>query len=98
RSYGDWSSDVCSSDLEAKIPPPHRYGLGARLVRRADRAAVGRGDAVDAIIHTPLQAVDQGLHVVDDEAGVVLAADVGLAVAVGEIGRASCRERDECGG
>src|SRR5207247_7533253 len=27
RSTRDWSSDVCSSDLERSYPPPHQRGL-----------------------------------------------------------------------
>src|SRR5262249_23248366 len=65
------------------VPPAHGNGLGVRLLGGTNRAAIGRGDAVDAIVDTPLQPVDEGLHVVDDEPGVNLATNVGLAVAVG---------------
>src|SRR4051794_41949043 len=41
RWTGDWSSDVCSSDLD----PPPRYPLGAAR-RRAGIEEAGRGDPV----------------------------------------------------
>src|SRR5215471_21499703 len=52
RSLRDWSSDVCSSDLEPDPPrrqqpvqPPHR-GLGRAIVAR-DRKSVVKGKSVD---------------------------------------------------
>src|SRR5207248_5756232 len=50
RSYGDWSSDVCSSDLVAVhgAPAPHlQPGNSARgllLFEEGSRAGRGRGD------------------------------------------------------
>src|SRR2546430_2479856 len=73
----DWSSDVCSSDLQ---PPGPDAGGGTRLAVRAR----GLGQVVEAVAEAFLVAVL-------DDAGAGLGALV--AVAVPEIGRASCRER-----
>src|SRR5256885_10458496 len=37
RLQGDWSSDVCSSDLEEHDPMPARLGLAAPVVGRSAR-------------------------------------------------------------
>src|SRR3546814_1024364 len=88
----DWSSDVCSSDL-ADLP-----GRGFR-----DRAVVGAvGAEVVVLDLDPVlvgEGVEQGLGLrdvgrgVDDDAALGLAGLDRLRVAVGKIGRASCRER-----
>src|SRR5256885_1721177 len=65
RLQGDWSSDVCSSDLLSFFP---------RTLRALAGDAAARFHPVIAGRRVP-------------------AAGVTLAVMVGEIGRASCRER-----
>src|SRR5207248_6259186 len=95
RSYGDWSSDVCSSDLghldpiaEPHAPPPGTRRRAPRL-RLALRGQHGQG------------ADDGDTRVDDDDLLARRAVGVELLVAtveaVGdlEIGRASCRERGE---
>src|SRR5207248_7234088 len=93
-SYGDWSSDVCSSDLgvQAQTVPLHR-----RLVRFYDlpkesgvvvisveeaspakRIGLREGDVIIALDGQPVAGVDD-LH--------------RLLTDAREIGRASCRER-----
>src|SRR5207247_3324326 len=85
RSTRDWSSDVCSSDL---VPSHFEFShgnLAKYVVEVMDRAGV------------------QAAHVVGAKTGgaiaMHLAADfptrVRSLVVVGEIGRASCRERVE---
>src|SRR5438876_5789209 len=46
RWTGDWSSDVCSSDLahpDREPPASDARGVGASGARRSDRAGGGRG-------------------------------------------------------
>src|SRR5207248_3975985 len=95
RSYGDWSSDVCSSDLvDLLLAHQLRDALDeARFVHLVgelghhDRLAIAPADVLDADPRAHRQAPPPGaigggdlLRAVDDE-----------------IGRASCRERVEIG-
>src|SRR3546814_8938123 len=73
----DWSSDVCSSDLDAD-----RALLAARRLNAADRARAG--NAVDA----PAQAKPQPLRHVE-----CVGRDTLDGIEDAPIGRASCRER-----
>src|SRR5258706_7949982 len=77
RLVSDWSSDVCSSDL---VPIAGRVGGTDRLhlVEWADLGAAGLGGGDVIEQHRPLR---------------IEAAAVHHEVAVGEIGRASGRER-----
>src|SRR3546814_16221283 len=78
----DWSSDVCSSDL-GLVPasnPPRAVALEARWT---PEPSPGRRGEVWRWPHSGLK--QRALH--------RLAADRAAAVAPGEIGRASCRER-----
>src|SRR3546814_4656152 len=93
----DWSSDVCSSDLEAR---------SAELIRKADQAiytneakglievASGSVDSLRGVLHE-LEGED-GRYVTaldDPNQRLVLANDVRRRIAQLQIGRASCRER-----
>src|SRR5207248_7117839 len=93
-SYGDWSSDVCSSDLRVRVVSGQtdriQYGIGAH----ASRASVMTGSATHAaalkarakaldVAASLLQATPDELDIVD---GIVVQRDR-------QIGRASCRER-----
>ena len=69
--------------MEADAAAAQRHGRHVRLLRRADRAAVAAGDAIDPVVEAPLQAVDHLLDVGEVEAGVEHALPIGLAVAVG---------------
>src|SRR5690606_39725799 len=90
----DWSSDVCSSDLDLAPLALAQQRLLMRLVAQR-RALAAR----------PLPDADGAFAQIDDDAAPVLghAAHDGVEAAVrtehvGEIGRASCRERGWGGG
>src|SRR5437867_6761122 len=79
RSYGDWSSDVCSSDLQVGV-------LEDEVLR--DHAAHGEREDVDQV---EVERLDEGVGVIGglfDGAGNTSCGGT-------EIGRASCRERVE---
>src|SRR5207248_6434149 len=81
RSYGDWSSDVCSSDLRPPWwCPPNRL---ARPTRGQDPGAKTPGSSFATVPSLDREA--------DLEAGAVVFGGAYLH----EIGRASCRERVE---
>src|SRR5207248_7138785 len=87
RSYGDWSSDVCSSDLGA-----HQ---GAPVVQKADV-----DDAGVALVNL-LADLARG-DVPQPDAALAAAARQGRPVRAEaetgrQIGRASCRERGQNG-
>src|SRR5690606_40717580 len=94
----DWSSDVCSSDLEVPasvevVPDRIEFdALGdsaqvAAVVRNADGAEIG-----DAVV--TWASLDEGVATVDGE-GWVVARGNGSTRA---LGRASCRGRAESAG
>src|SRR5690606_40628995 len=86
RFSRDWSSDVCSSDLEA-----HQKGqpvlVGTTSVEKSD--AISRLLEKRSVPHNVLNAKQH-----EREAYIVAQAGMPGAVTV-EIGRASCRERVE---
>src|SRR5437867_6373260 len=90
RSYGDWSSDVCSSDLP-----------GESLV---EAAPVQRFPAVDEVGHVVGHVEEVDISVADNLVGdrdgaAPCVADVEAhAHEFPKIGRASCRERVEISG
>src|SRR3546814_20612274 len=101
----DWSSDVCSSDLEAHQASPHpsQAPNGVRIVDSIDRDPVSRagievGQAMDRP-HRPFETLETGselsqrlfavLRIDDERTGLRMAPLSGGW----EIGRASCRER-----
>src|SRR3546814_16858382 len=94
----DWSSDVCSSDRADDLGL-RRLGLqqegGKVLVREgmADGAEDLAALFLDDLGNVALQRVAEGLIGGEDEPGVAALPHDGLAGAVGENGRASCRER-----
>src|SRR5207248_6455103 len=97
RSYGDWSSDVCSSDLSGE-PPACIAGRGEQsLAERAARAS--ERDPLEALaIVAAGQAPDMPIA---DDAGLEEPHRAGGDVRARpsrEIGRASCRERVEGAG
>src|SRR5207248_4699802 len=88
RSYGDWSSDVCSSDLE---------GVALRRSAEAyeqdpDRRVAGVAEAVRRPAKEQLPG-DDGWKRDQTRPGCRP-----LARSTEQIGRASCRERGEVGG
>src|SRR5690606_40993642 len=89
----DWSSDVCSSDLELAVD----LGCGAGNLTRELSALAATTVAVDvslrAVAHAVAGSGGEILGVVADIDAVI------LPLADGKIGRASCRERREyrCG-
>src|SRR5256885_4495087 len=78
RLQGDWSSDVCSSDLRSRqrslssASDSHRTSV-EETIRKLDN------ERIQAQIHADATALDR-----------IYAADF---IGVGQIGRASCRER-----
>src|SRR3546814_5702706 len=74
----DWSSDVCSSDLQVVVPDLERVDPGLLAVARLQP-----GDQPAAVVAELAQLVERGGVALGDEA----------AVPRHEIGRASCRER-----
>src|SRR5207248_7020071 len=92
RSYGDWSSDVCSSDLEREQEDGER-----REQREEQGPAAHQGEEPKGQLLELGERVSPLLVV----AQVVQVFDVGHG-ATPQIGRASCRERvqlsdGECG-
>src|SRR5207248_7960471 len=88
RSYGDWSSDVCSSDLEhgQRGQAPHRTEVG--------RPA---GEAAPLLVQLPGErGRERRLPGDDGRQGVLAGRDLRDG-ALEEIGRASCREGGESG-
>src|SRR3546814_13704168 len=78
----DWSSDVCSSDLQ-------QVALNA-LARDVGAAALGaRGDLVDLVQEDDAVLLDSG----DRGADYRLLVEQLVALLGDQIGRASCRER-----
>src|SRR5207248_7799425 len=95
RSYGDWSSDVCSSDLfDRRRLRRDLDGAGQGRARGAHVVEVehagGVGQSGEAIFQLELEGA-QALK-------VETAGREQLAAVEPEIGRASCRERGEIGG
>src|SRR5207248_8459002 len=94
RSYGDWSSDVCSSDLGAEAAArelSQKHGVPIEIVWLTPPAEDGQVQA-----QRIAQAVNEGASAIlisCSDAGKVTGA-IDDAV---EIGRASCRERAEEG-
>src|SRR5207248_4787152 len=87
RSYGDWSSDVCSSDLQ--IP---ELLLVAGLIAALQQMG---GERPQVVVHDGVR-VRVGPRPLDRQGVVVRridARDLPRFVAALEIGRASCRER-----
>src|SRR5207248_8407592 len=93
RSYGDWSSDVCSSDL-VRVGPEH-------VDRESDRCAAfeKRAVAVTALSLIEVEVVGEGQGA-ERRRGRVERGQRELDRRAGrvshrgqEIGRASCRER-----
>src|SRR5207248_5632334 len=91
RSYGDWSSDVCSSDLHKLRGCRTCSALLNRPVEVGTAPAGGRGTgALDVVpSRKPGDFRRGGGRVVERREG---------KPSDGKIGRASCRERGEMGG
>src|SRR5207248_4546826 len=84
RSYGDWSSDVCSSDLEDRNPVSATHAaMQHRGVRRGDRVAIFLDNSVESVVSVY---------------GTLKIGAVFMPVNALKIGRASCRERGEVAG
>src|SRR5207248_8163545 len=83
RSYGDWSSDVCSSDL-----PGGPVGLGDELGVDQEDPGPG-GEAIPGAV-LGLEALGDVGRVCGPERR-----EQALLLQAEEIGRASCRERVE---
>src|SRR5207248_4953487 len=92
RSYGDWSSDVCSSDLPGGFPSASRHTSERNQVKL-------RPEEITSILKQRIEEFDVETDLA--EVGTVLQVGDGIARVYGlenEIGRASCRERVESAG
>src|SRR3546814_11178511 len=86
----DWSSDVCSADLITLI------AIGADVAQcyRGGRPGRNLGHRPKHLVETLLAAVERIGAVVDGHLiRLAVERELALGDAVGEIGRASCRER-----
>src|SRR5207248_8729756 len=89
-SYGDWSSDVCSSDLAALEAVIHQ-AVGAAEGNTMNAGSAGR--------HVVVTGGTSGIGAATASAFAQLGATVtALGLPPAEIGRASCRERVEAPG
>src|SRR3989440_6087345 len=90
RSDRDWSSDVCSSDLELEHLPQLARG-GVVLPEKTPRARDAPYRRLDLVLER-LHA--GGRDLADDEVAVTIEHEPRQQVRLAEqIGRASCRER-----
>src|SRR5207248_7319901 len=92
RSYGDWSSDVCSSDLDDGVR------MARAILQTLERQPSVRSERDDFAIEHDLTEtlVTQRLGNLRISLGIVLTTarpQVDFAVVDKQIGRASCRER-----
>src|SRR3546814_1239235 len=73
----DWSSDVCSSDLEPFLARDDERGLGAQLFERLgiDGRVIGARDADQ--LARDMRGIGERPHQVEDRAAADLAADGG---------------------
>src|SRR5437764_4364981 len=86
---GDWSSDVCSSDLQWVA---HAIGRGSPIATTTDGVS-------DPLVWTVGSEGDNRLRAFDGDTGAVVFAGGGSAEEMGtEIGRASWRGTAGCGG
>src|SRR3546814_5192917 len=87
----DWSSDVCSSDLEASFGA---YDGGYEL--RGTFAAAGQGllSGSDVRIRGVNVGEVSNIRLVDNRALIRIRIEDGTQIPESEIGRASCRERE----
>src|SRR5207248_7632282 len=90
RSYGDWSSDVCSSDLFSSaigqgLRPVFARGTGGGRARAAAEPGGRLGERGPVVRE---EAEERGLM-----GGSVVVRRFIASRNVGKIGRASCRER-----
>src|SRR5256885_4976590 len=77
RLQGDWSSDVCSSDLETRADAPQATTLRAFM-----DGVVAHWQSRHAVEHFDYVQADEDFPILSD-----------TALQQMEIGRASCRER-----
>src|SRR5205807_7147414 len=90
RLQGDWSSDVCSSDLELSFAEQTDE-------ERVDAVLVRAVEDLERSV-TIVAREDEDLPVGDaaaEDLGTPVGGDLRLERREGEIGRASCRERVE---
>src|SRR3546814_8564684 len=89
----DWSSDVCSSDLQRRQTEAAHLSIAGRVVNQVLTIAAIRDriDTADALLKEDLRNVD--LTEKRRKAGEGTLVEVLNAQSQYEIGRASCRER-----
>src|SRR5207248_7484276 len=95
-SYGDWSSDVCSSDLEAPVyhnPPSNQwFGWQAWSMERVAEYYNVTGDANAKAILDKWVAWASSKTTINADGTYQIPNTLNW---MGKIGRASCRERVE---
>src|SRR5207248_8873482 len=95
RSYGDWSSDVCSSDLADRVEQLERLPVDVdheqvRVLAFKQRQRLGPvGRAKHPV------AVGRQVRVQEPAGGVLLLGQQDRGVGGGQIGRAAWRERGD---
>src|SRR5207248_3635271 len=92
-SYGDWSSDVCTSDLAVAVHefPGPQAALDAAVLVPDNEEVLQRPDPVVLAEPPVVAAALAGQEVADLGIGAVVV-QVAAARGGGQIGRASCRE------
>src|SRR5207248_8983865 len=94
RSYGDWSSDVCSSDLrEQRVELVPVLPAGDAVGEAKVGGPVGVAKRIQQATPCPIAA-----HVDGDPAVISNRRVHAVRGVAGKIGRASCRERVEMSG
>src|SRR3546814_2623670 len=90
----DWSSDVCSSDLDGDVVAVGQHDLGDGGV--VDAGGIGRAEVADAVlvaVAPDLAVLARYALVGDAQVGFLRTPDQHARGVDVQIGRASCRER-----
>src|SRR5207245_7118344 len=98
RCYRDWSSDVCSSDLEISHLVEDGVNLGHDILSVHNNGRVFRSPQCHVQYGTVLGDIDffSAEHGIDSRLQAALSGQ--LKEQIEQIGRATCREREElCG-
>src|SRR5207248_6885960 len=95
RSYGDWSSDVCSSDLVVvDYIGDELMAMWGAPGEQADHARLACLAARDMLARLP-QMNERWKSLLEEPMGLGVGINTGPARVGNKIGRASCREREE---
>src|SRR5205807_3726836 len=89
RLQGDWSSDVCSSDLSVERANEELY----RAKQQAEAASSLKSSVLISVTHDLLQPLNAARLTLSALTEMMESQEAGLLIDQAEIGRASCRER-----